>query len=44
MARIYDSLSALIGSTPMLELKNIERDFQLKARLLAKLEFMNPAG
>ena len=44
MSRIYGSLEELIGSTPLLELKNIERAHGLQARLLAKLEGMNPAG
>lgn len=44
MSRIYSSLEELIGSTPLLELKNIERAHGLQARLLAKLEGMNPAG
>lgn len=41
---VYDNFSMLIGSTPMLRLKNIEREFGLDARIMAKLEFMNPAG
>ena len=41
---IYTSVSQLVGNTPMLELKNIEKALGLKARILAKLEFMNPAG
>lgn len=44
MARIYGSFGELIGSTPLLELKNIQKEFKLKARLLAKLEYLNPAG
>lgn len=44
MARIYTSVDQLIGRTPLLELKNIEKEFGLKARLLAKLEYLNPAG
>ena len=42
--RIYDSLDELIGRTPLIRLHNIEREFQLEARLLAKLEFLNPGG
>lgn len=44
MSRIYTSVTELIGGTPLLELKNIERLHALKARLLAKLEYLNPAG
>ncbi len=44
MANIYKSVADLIGNTPLLELKNIEKKFGLKARLLAKLEYLNPAG
>ena len=44
MARIYTSVDQLIGRTPLLELSNIERKFNLGARLLAKLEYLNPAG
>ena len=44
MAKIYTSAEQLIGNTPLLELKNIEKKYALKARLLAKLEYFNPAG
>ena len=44
MARRYTSVDQLIGGTPLIELKNIEKEFCLKARLLAKLEYLNPAG
>ncbi len=44
MSKIYTSVDQLIGGTPLLELKNIEKEFGLKARLLAKLEYLNPAG
>lgn len=44
MANIYNSVAELIGNTPLLELKNIEKEFNLKARILAKLEYLNPAG
>ncbi|MBQ7186410.1 MAG: cysteine synthase A [Ruminococcus sp.] len=44
MSKIYTSASQLIGGTPLLELGNIERELGLKARLLAKLEYYNPAG
>ncbi len=41
---IYTSITDLIGNTPILELKNIENELELSAKLLAKLEFFNPAG
>ncbi len=44
MSRIFESADKLIGNTPLLELKNLERELGLKARLLAKLEYFNPAG
>jgi cysteine synthase A len=44
MSGIYTSIAQLIGGTPLLELTNLERKEQLQSRLLAKLEFMNPAG
>ena len=44
MGRIYTSVEQLIGGTPLLELRNIEREEGLEARLLAKLEYLNPAG
>ena len=44
MAKIYSSADALIGNTPLLELKNIEKSLCLKAKILAKLEYFNPAG
>ena len=44
MSRIYTSADQLIGKTPLLELTNIEREEKLEARLLAKLEYFNPAG
>ena len=44
MKRIYKSADELIGGTPLLELRNIEKKFNLEARLLAKLEYFNPAG
>ena len=44
MANIYKSIDELIGNTPLLELANIEKQHNLKARLLAKLEYLNPAG
>ena len=44
MANIYTSVHELIGHTPLLELTGIEKDYCLKARLLAKLECFNPGG
>lgn len=44
MANIYTSADQLIGKTPLLELTNIEKKFALKAKILAKLEYLNPAG
>ena len=42
--KIYKSASELIGKTPLLELTNIEKNEKLEAKLLAKLEYFNPAG
>lgn len=44
MSKIYTSADQLIGKTPLLELTHIERKFNLKARIVAKLEYFNPAG
>lgn len=44
MANIYKSIDQLIGRTPIVELSNIEKAFDLKARLLAKVEYFNPSG
>ena len=44
MSRIYTAVDQLIGGTPLLELTHIEQAEGLKARLLAKLEYLNPAG
>lgn len=44
MSQIYTSADQLIGKTPLLELTHLEKQFGLKARLLAKLEYFNPAG
>ena len=41
---IYNSVLELVGNTPLLRLNNIEKKFGLKAKLLAKVEFLNPAG
>lgn len=44
MANIYTSADQLIGKTPLLELTRIEEEFGLKAKVIAKLEYLNPAG
>lgn len=44
MAHIYTSADQLIGKTPLLELTHIEKEYNLKANILAKLEYFNPAG
>ena len=44
MSKIYTSADQLIGNTPLLELSHIEKAEKLEARLLAKLEYLNPAG
>ncbi len=44
MSKIYTSADQLIGSTPLLELSHIEKKYGLKAKILAKLEYFNPAG
>ncbi len=44
MAKIYTSADQLIGGTPLLELTHIEAEEKLEARILAKLEYFNPAG
>ena len=44
MGNIYTSVEQLVGRTPLLELKQIEKAYGLEAKILAKLEFLNPAG
>ena len=44
MSKIYTSADQLIGNTPLLELTHIEKKYNLKAKILAKLEYFNPAG
>ncbi len=44
MSNIYKSVDQLIGRTPILELSNIEKKLNLSAKVLAKLEYLNPAG
>ena len=44
MANIFTSADQLIGKTPLLELTHIEKEYNLKAKIVAKLEYFNPAG
>ena len=44
MSNIYTSADQLIGKTPLLELTHIEKAHDLKAKIVAKLEYFNPAG
>ena len=44
MSKIYGSVAELIGNTPLVELKHIEKKYKLEATILAKLEYFNPAG
>lgn len=44
MSKVYTSADQLIGGTPLLELTNIEKELGLKAKILAKLEYLNPTG
>ena len=44
MSNVYTSADQLIGKTPLLELTHIEKQYGLKAKILAKLEYFNPAG
>lgn len=44
MSKIYKSLTEFIGGTPLLELTQFKKDYQLEATMLAKLEYFNPAG
>ena len=44
MPRIYKGITELVGNTPLVELTHIEKKYDLKCRLLAKLEYLNPAG
>lgn len=44
MSKIYTSADRLIGNTPLLELTHLEQEMNLSARILAKLEYLNPAG
>ena len=44
MAKVYTSADQLVGRTPLLELTHIEKEYGLKAKIFAKLEYFNPAG
>ena len=44
MSRVYTSADQLIGKTPLLELTHIEKKYNLKSKIIAKLEYFNPAG
>lgn len=44
MSNIYTYADQLIGKTPLLELTHIEKQYNLKAKIVAKLEYFNPAG
>ncbi len=44
MGKVYNSMTELIGNTPLMEAKNFEDLYQLKAKILVKLEYFNPAG
>lgn len=44
MSKIYGNLTELVGNTPLLEVKRIEKELQLEARLIVKLEYFNPGG
>ena len=44
MAKIAKQLTELIGNTPLLELSNYEKENELKAKIVAKLEYFNPLG
>ena len=44
MGHVYKSVTEFIGNTPLMEVVNIEKELGLKARILVKLEYLNPAG
>ena len=44
MAKIYKGALELVGNTPLMEVVNVERELGLKARVLVKLEYLNPTG
>ena len=44
MSNIYKSVQELVGNTPLMELTHIEKEYNLAAKILVKLEYFNPAG
>ena len=44
MSKIYTGADQLVGNTPLLEIAHIEKEYGLKAKIYAKLEYLNPAG
>ena len=44
MSNIYKSVQELVGHTPLMELTHIEKEYNLAAKILVKLEYFNPAG
>ena len=44
MAQVYKGFTDIIGKTPLVEVTNLEKEYGLKARVLVKLEYRNPAG
>ena len=44
MSKVYQASIGLIGNTPLVEVVNIEKKYDLKAKVLVKLEYFNPAG
>ena len=44
MSRVFKSVGELVGNTPLLELSHIEKEYDLQTKVLAKLEYFNPAG
>ena len=44
MSKVYTSADQLIGGTPLLELTHLEKELGLEAKIVAKLEYFNPAG
>ena len=42
--KVYQKIDQLVGNTPLLEVGNIQKDLSLKAKILVKLEYLNPAG
>ena len=44
MSKVYKSALELIGKTPLVEVTNIEKELGLEAKVLVKLEYLNPAG